>query len=135
MCIFSKDEQFDVHIERITKDVEFWKDCINKADHFIRTAILPELLRKWYACSNKVYAVSFDTSTPSSSGTGSDSNSEPVYCYCKKPEEDEMIGYDNTDCSIVILNVWKYVLLLKGSGTAQTAHNLQEERKPNSVTS
>ena len=47
VCTFSGDET-GIHIERIFKDIDFWNDCIIKAQtFFFKTCILPELLGKW----------------------------------------------------------------------------------------
>ncbi len=35
-----------MYIERINKDQEFWDTCVQKAEHFIRTSILPELYER-----------------------------------------------------------------------------------------
>ena len=48
VCIFAQNEENDLHIERIVRDEEFWSVCVEKAHYFFRTAILPELLGKWY---------------------------------------------------------------------------------------
>ncbi len=69
VCTFSQDGQNNLYIERINKDQEFWDTCVQRAEHFIRTSILPELLAKWYTRSNKIYAIAFDT--PGSSKEGS----------------------------------------------------------------
>ena len=45
-CTFAHHD--DLHIERIFKDTEFWDYCVSKAQHFFRTALLRELLGKWY---------------------------------------------------------------------------------------
>ena len=97
VCTFAKEEDDGLYIERVFKDMEFWDGCVSKAEHFFRTALLPELLGKWYTRSSKVYALSFDAST---SSTACGEPYEPVYCYCKGPEEGEMIACDNGDCSI-----------------------------------
>ena len=52
VCTFLKDgNDYDdggIHIERITKDVGFWKDCVEKACNFFITCLLPEILGSWY---------------------------------------------------------------------------------------
>ncbi len=98
VCTFSQDGQNNLYIERINKDQEFWDTCVQRAEHFIRTSILPELLAKWYTRSNKIYAIAFDT--PGSSKEGSSNCMEKLYCYCNQPESGDMIGCDNVDCPI-----------------------------------
>lgn len=96
VCTFADDEENGLHIERISKDEEFWSDCVSKAHILFRTSILPELLGKWYTRSNKVYSVSFDL--PSSSSAGNETSE--FFCYCKGPDSGDMIACDNDNCSI-----------------------------------
>ena len=65
-----------------------------KSKHFFETCILSELIGKWYTRSNKIYSVSFDDSLESNR------ESELVYCYCKGPDEGDMIGCENPECAI-----------------------------------
>ena len=124
VCIFSENQENDIHIEHIVKDQEFWDDCIIKSQHFFKTCILPELLGKWYTHSNKVYAVSFDTSSSSTTSTDA-----PVFCYCKGPEEGEMIGCDNEECSIEWFHLdCRYAQFRRGNGIVRTA-KIYEEKK------
>ena len=49
VCTFPlEEEESSPHIERITRDDEFWKDCLIKAKMFFTTCLLPELLGNWY---------------------------------------------------------------------------------------
>ena len=49
VCTFPlEEEESSPHIERITRDDEFWKDCLIKAKTFFTTCLLPELLGNWY---------------------------------------------------------------------------------------
>ena len=48
VCTFSGDET-GIHIKHISKDIDFWNDCVIKARSFFKTCILPELLGKWYS--------------------------------------------------------------------------------------
>ena len=52
VCTLLKDENNeyddgDIHIERITKNLNFWKECFENACHFF-TCLLPEILGNWY---------------------------------------------------------------------------------------
>ena len=47
VCTFAYHDDLHIHIERIFKDTEFWDDCVSKAQHFFRTALLLKLLGKW----------------------------------------------------------------------------------------
>ncbi len=50
VCTFSgSKDSSDLHIERITKDHDFWSDLVFKAKRFFRVCILPELMGKWYS--------------------------------------------------------------------------------------
>ncbi len=58
VCTFHSDGNGNgngLHIERISKDLHFWNDCVTKADFFFRKCILPELLERWYTrpCINE----------------------------------------------------------------------------------
>ena len=49
VCTFPlEEEESSPNIERITRDDEFWKDCLIKAKTFFTTCLLPELLGNWY---------------------------------------------------------------------------------------
>ena len=49
VCTFPlEEEESSPHIERITRDDEFRKDCLIKAKTFFTTCLLPELLGNWY---------------------------------------------------------------------------------------
>ena len=47
VCTFSGNDS-GLHNELITKDVQFWSDCVAKAELFFKTCVLPELLGKCY---------------------------------------------------------------------------------------
>ena len=49
VCRFSGDNVNGLHIERISKNFQFWSDSTKKAEHLFLTSILPELQGKWYA--------------------------------------------------------------------------------------
>ena len=53
--------QNDLHMECINRGQEFWDNCVQRAEHFITTWILPEPLARWYTRSNKLHAIAFDT--------------------------------------------------------------------------
>ena len=53
---FLKDENNEyndggIHIEQITKNLNFWKECVEKACHFLTTCLFPEILGNWYTRS------------------------------------------------------------------------------------
>ena len=128
VCTFLKDGNNDyddggIHIERITKNFDFWEKCVEKARNFFTTCLLPEILGSWYTrptfkkhSSNSLT----DDTTPGTSGSrngsaggisesGSDSagddkssdvQEQQTFCYCHGPEEGDMIACDNPDCTI-----------------------------------
>ena len=95
VCTFAQNAEHGLHIERITKDVKFWSNCIEKAEYFFKNCLLPELVGKWYTHLKRSYATSFDV--PGASSCSNDSSNE-VYCYCKGQEEGQMIACDIQDC-------------------------------------
>ena len=46
VCTFNRDAT-GIHIERIFRDEKFWSNCVDKAQIFFKTCILPELLGRW----------------------------------------------------------------------------------------
>jgi len=89
-CTFVSDEnQENVHIEWIEKEHSFWYgECVPKAEQFFRTCLLPELLR-----NRNTRPTEFPHVNPESSDANSEG--EPVYCYCRKVEDDTMITCNN----------------------------------------
>lgn len=86
--------------QRIELDEDFVVDAFYRAASFVKLAILPELVGKWFSKQNAM------ASCPSQD---QDSNSaSPVsvlssngWCYCGKDETfDNMIGCDSKDCKI-----------------------------------
>ncbi len=126
VCTFPQNKVDDIFIERIGKDAQFWSNCIDQAQRFFCTCILPELLGKWYTRSNKVYAIDFgasssnistscastSVSTESSNiaSTSVDNSELHYYCYCRGSEDSgDMIGCDNDECKIE----WFHLYCLK----------------------
>ena len=101
VCTFGSDEdQENLHIERIEKNYSFWHgECVPKAELFFRTCLLPELLGNWYTRPTEFSNANVELADADSE-TQESNNSEPVYCYCHKPEDGTMIACDNPDCSI-----------------------------------
>ena len=112
---FLKDEnnEYDdggIHIEWITKNLNFWKECFEKACHFF-TCLFPEILGNWYTRSTFKKQLSNcltvnTTLEPSGSGVGTAGNNtfgtqeHHTFCYCHGPEEGDMIACDNRKCTI-----------------------------------
>ena len=111
VCTFSGDEESTIHIKRVFRNNNFWKDhCVPKAEAFFKTCLLPELLGGWYIrplmppnseTQQSTGAIQDDTQgTSSSQSGGAVQPSSQTFCYCNGPEIGEMIACDNNDCSI-----------------------------------
>ena len=97
-----------LYTERIYPDSDFWHTCIDKATHFFRICILPEILGKWYTrpfsvplqTNSKTGGLSEQCSPCTSTSDGG--LNKKLYCYCKQPEDGvaEMIACDNPQCLI-----------------------------------
>ena len=143
MCTFLKDENdYDdsgLHIKRITKDIGFWKECVEKARNFFTICLLLEILGNWYTkpTFKKCFNSLTDDATPGTSGIGNDSakgsDSVPgdrsctvhIFCYYHGPEKGDMIACDNHDCVIEwfisLACKWRDFLKAGPSGIAQIA--------------
>ena len=101
VCTFPAEHcEPNIHIKRISADDNLWSSCISKSSHFSRVCVLPELLGRWYSrpCVKE--------RSETRSVTSTDADPRPlevtvsVYCYCRGPEEDEMIACDNPSCPV-----------------------------------
>ena len=69
-------------------------DASENIEMFIKFAILPELVGKWFT-KQPVLPLKPNSNEDTSS------NLIPVWCYCRRDEEfDTMIGCDNEQCTI-----------------------------------
>ena len=89
-----------MHIERIYPDEEFWCQKVPRIQHFFTTAILPELMGKFYSRTMSDH----DQSTaPSEANLLSPAlppaDTAQTYCYCHGPEEGNRVGCDNSTCA------------------------------------
>ena len=48
-CDFILWTKEDMYIERVYPDESLWVECVKKAHIFFRTAILPEVIGKWFS--------------------------------------------------------------------------------------
>lgn len=118
----------DVHIERIYPDEHFWLTNVAKAKEFFQTSLLPELLGKFYSCTNASQrrpsteqrlsqelscsgiSMAHTEDCQGSSDEEADGDIQlPLYCYCQRPEEGDMVGCDNPNCS----HQWFHLSCLK----------------------
>ena len=103
----------DIHIERIHPDQDFWLTTVAKVQRFFETSVLVELIGKFYSrtsqCSKRPCLESSGSGTSSiQEGVKNDletdeeanTTSSEEYCYCRGPEEGDMVGCDNPDCKI-----------------------------------
>ena len=83
-----------IHHERILFNSDFMDDASENIEMFIKFAILPELVGKWFT-KQPVLPLKPNSNEDTSS------NLTPVWCYCRRDEEfDTMIGCDNEQCTI-----------------------------------
>jgi len=88
-CDFVVWTENDIHIERITGDVDFWNDAVMSATHFFKVGVLPELVGKHF------------TSQPKNMETyimATDDDNVAKSCYCQQGDSGKMILCDNTKC-------------------------------------
>ena len=90
----------DLHMEQIMFDCEMWQEICEKSRHIFYTAILPELVGKFYS--------RLPNSNPLKDGTGnvnaqpvpSVGNDELTWCFCDQVESGKMICCDNENCPL-----------------------------------
>ena len=85
-----------MYIERVYPDESLWVECVKKAHIFFRTAILPEVIGKWFSQPPKRAESDAVSVQP-----GPSTSSADIYCYCRGPESGEMITCDNASCPYV----------------------------------
>ena len=99
----------DIYVERVYPDESFWKSNIEKVKHFFEAAVMPELTGRFFSRTSSLNqststtmataAVSPDNGEHSgSTSEGAMEIGEKLYCYCRGPEEGDMVGCDNRNC-------------------------------------
>ena len=88
-----------MHIERIYPDEEFWHQKFPRVQHFFTTAILPELMGKFYSRTMSDHDQSIAPSGTDPSSPLPAAETAQNYCYCRGPEEGNMVGCDNSTCA------------------------------------
>lgn len=102
-CDFVVYTDKDIHIERVFPNDVFWQNAKELATTFLKHAILPELVGKWFT-----RAVATESSTHEINSTVEKQNN--VWCYCKKDLADAtLIGCDNDACTIS----WFHITCMK----------------------
>ena len=84
----------DIHIERLTADHQFLEPRLRKAKKFFQTAIIPELLGKWYSRESSLCIPCIENITDG------DEEDSGKWCYCQEPLGGAMIGCNNPSCPI-----------------------------------
>lgn len=87
----------DLHIEEVLFDEDFWMDICEKSRQIFRSAILPELVGKFYSKVVQTDLPPHETSDNCDLGC---SDSE-LYCYCRDVEHGSMIQCENPKCKFV----------------------------------
>ena len=96
-CDFVVWRKNDIFIQRIQLNSAFIHEAFAKVEPFIRLAILPELVGRWY--TKQTTCVTPSTSVEMIQVNNED-DSQP-WCYCRRDASfDDMIGCDNADCPI-----------------------------------
>ncbi|CAC5418196.1 unnamed protein product [Mytilus coruscus] len=89
----------DLHIEQIVFNNELWKEICDKSKHLFITAILPELIEKFYSrLPNRQQPVVNNNLCETESK--SKDNEEELWCFCAQVESGKMIYCDNEECPI-----------------------------------
>ena len=98
----------NIFVQRIPIDMEFIDDAIENVQPFIKLALLPELVGKWFSKQN---VVPLTRDNPNDQPI---SSAAEVWCYCKKGEDHgDMIGCDYKNCQIQ----WFHLSCLKSTKT------------------
>ena len=75
-----------VNVERITLNLDFVENCVDKATRFYEVAILPELLGRWYTRAMVLPTIDDSQSL------------DYDYCYCKEEKGGTMVLCSNPGC-------------------------------------
>ena len=106
-CDFLVWRRDDIIVERIFPDVTFIDDALAKANIFVKSALLPELIGRWFtkqqSASESVPPVTQTIpdhgSTPTIADASSTTDDTILWCYCQKDDSaDDMICCDNDNC-------------------------------------
>jgi len=100
-CDFVVWTESAVHIQRIYPNEDFWLEKVSKVKQFFATAILPELVGKFYSRNTDMVLCSSEPPSEHTSEPGPSSVEETdtkVYCYCQSAERGTMVGCDNPEC-------------------------------------
>ena len=95
----------DLHIEQIMFDEILWNTICEKSKHIFVTAILPELVGKFYArlpFSNKPLPLccTSDNAKLNKDSVKLNKVQEDIWCFCAQVESGKIIFCDNEECPI-----------------------------------
>ena len=97
----------------------FGLKMLTKQNNLFRQLLLPELIGKFFSRTNDVILNSTPVDQCSSSSLiVQNLTAEDVYCYCKGPEEGEMVACDNNDCKFK----WFHMSCLKLSSLPKSKY-------------
>lgn len=97
----------DLHMEEILFDIELWEDMCRRSKKLFRSAILPELVGKFFSKTPTQFSrpqlasVENKESSTNKYNTSKQSlNGEELFCYCQQVEHGKMVACDNSECEI-----------------------------------
>ena len=89
-------------VDRIVPDVPFINGALAKAELFVKTALLPELIGRWFTKQPAAPAPHVDQTVLDHGSTCDNSNINDdivLWCYCQRDDSaDDMICCDNENC-------------------------------------
>ena len=80
-----------LHIERLNPEKSLITEALEKAKHFFKLCILPELTGKWFTRKRDLSVIQVPQD---------DDRDEGNWCYCNESKGGDMIGCDNANCTI-----------------------------------
>ena len=120
----------DIFHQRIYLDLNFIDSVIQSVVPFIKFAILPELVGKWFT---KQSVMPLPQSSGGDLDAASSSNDVKGYCYCGREDYDDMIGCDNKDCPNEWYHYWCLKItqndVLKGKYFCPECHKAKKTKK------
>ena len=84
----------ELHIQRILPSTEFIQSQTDKAEHFFKVAVMPELLGNWFTRERSVIVPSFDDTM------NDDSDDDGTWCYYQQVKAGDMVRCENKECTI-----------------------------------
>lgn len=102
-CLFVVWTTIDLHVEQILFDEGKWHEMCDLAEHFFRSAVLPELVGKFYTRlpgSGLPLQPAPSTSASNEDSACASGSKEDTWCYCDQVEFGDMVCCDNENCDI-----------------------------------